>query len=179
VAPDDVDVDELVDVSTVAAARRTAALARRSTSTLEWLQHRLHPWSTFAVLPLFALANAGIDLSGGMLRDSVSSRVTLGVVAGLVVGKAIGVAGAAWLAQATGLVRLPEGTHHRQLFGVALLAGIGFTVSLFVTELAFTDAAVADEARVGVFVASLVAGVLGSLVLRRVGRRSVTPAEVT
>jgi NhaA family Na+:H+ antiporter len=166
-----VDPGELADVSNVAAARRSASLARQTTSTLEWLEYRLHPWSTFAVLPLFALANAGVRLSAGMLGDAASSRVTAGVVVGLLVGKTLGIAGAVWLASRARLVALPDGASLAHVAGVGVLAGIGFTVSLFVTELAFTDPTVADEARVGVFAASIVAGGLGAVVLRAVARR--------
>jgi NhaA family Na+:H+ antiporter len=136
------------------------------------LEDRLHPWSTFVVLPLFALANAGLRIDGGALRAAASSRVTAGVVLGLVVGKAVGVTGAVGLARATGLARLPVGTSARQVVGVAALAGIGFTVSLFVTDLAFTDAAHADQARLGILAGSIVAGVLGTAVLRGTGGRS-------
>ena len=125
---------------------------------MEWLEYRLHPWSTFVVLPAFALADAGVHLDGGMLRDAAGSRVTIGVVLGLVVGRSIGILGAAWSATRTGLAVLPDGTTHGHVVGVAVLAGMGFSVSMFVTELAFTDPGLADQARVGVFAASLVAG---------------------
>jgi NhaA family Na+:H+ antiporter len=171
VPADGVDPGELADLSTPRAAHRTVALARQATSTLEWLEYRLHPWSTFVVLPLFALANAGVHLSSGMLGDAATSRVTAGVVAGLLVGKTVGIVGAAWLATRARIAVLPEGTTLGQVAGVAVLAGIGFTVSLFVTELAFTDAALADQARVGVFVASIAAGVVGAAVLRVAARR--------
>jgi NhaA family Na+:H+ antiporter len=169
-AEQEVDVDRLADVSTVAAVAETRAIARASTSTVEWLEHRLHPWSTFLVLPAFALANAGVHLSRSMLSEAASSRVTAGVVIGLVVGKALGILGASWLATRCGLAILPEGADLGAVAGVAVLAGIGFTVSLFVTELAFTDHAVADQARVGVFAASIVAGVAGGLLVRRATR---------
>jgi NhaA family Na+:H+ antiporter len=134
------------------------------------LEDRLHPWSTFAVLPLFALANAGLRVDGGVLRSAASSRVAVGVVLGLVVGKAVGVAGAVALARASGLARLPTGATAVQVVGVAMLAGIGFTVSLFVTDLAFVDDGPAAQARLGILVGSTVAAALGTLVLRRAGR---------
>jgi NhaA family Na+:H+ antiporter len=168
--PDDVDVGELVDVSTPAAARRTVTLARRSTSTLEWLELRLHPWSTFLVLPLFALANAGIRLDRDLLRAAATSRITYGVVLGLVVGKAVGITAATWLARVTRIGRLPDGTTNGHIVGVGIVAGVGFTVALFVTELAFDDPALAAEGRVGVLVASVLAGAGGALVLRGIGR---------
>ncbi len=105
-----------------------------------------------------------------MLADAASSRVTAGVIVGLVAGKALGILGASWLATRTGLAVLPEGSTLRAVGGVAVLAGIGFTVSLFVTELAFTDATLADQARVGVFVASIVAGLVGGALVRHATR---------
>jgi Na+:H+ antiporter, NhaA family len=134
------------------------------------LEDRFHPWSTFLVLPLFALANAGVHLDGATLRDATTSRVAIGVAVGLVVGKAVGVAGAVGLARASGLARLPAGATARQVGGVAVLAGIGFTVSLFVTELAFADDGRADQARIGILAASIVAGLLGATLVRTPGR---------
>jgi NhaA family Na+:H+ antiporter len=141
------------------------------------LEDRLHPWSTFVVLPLFALAHAGLRLDGGAVRGALSSRVTAGVVLGLVVGKAVGVAGAVALARATGIARVPGDATARQVAGVALLAGIGFTVSLFVTDLAFTDAGLADDARLGILFGSAAAAGLGTAVLRGTGGSGgATPA---
>jgi NhaA family Na+:H+ antiporter len=170
VPADEVDREELADVHDVEAVHRTVALARQTTSTLEWLEYRLHPWSTYLVLPVFALANAGVHLSRGMLSDSTTSRITAGVVAGLVLGKPIGIIGAVWLGSRARLAALPDGTTLAHISGVAVLAGIGFTVSLFVTELAFPGNGLADEARVGVFFGSIVAGLVGAWVLRRAAR---------
>ncbi len=152
-ASDEVDTAELADVSTVEAVHRTVGLARQSTSTLEWLEYRLHPWSTFFVLPCSRWPTPGFTSSSEVLADSATSRVTAGVVVGLVAGKAIGVVAAAWLASKTRVALLPDGTTMAHIVGVAVLAGIGFTVSLFVTELAFTDHQLADQAAVGVFAA--------------------------
>jgi NhaA family Na+:H+ antiporter len=166
VRSDAVDGAELADVSTIEAVQRTRELARASTSTVEWLEYRLHPWSTYVILPVFALANAGVRLSGSTLADAATSRVTAGVVVGLLVGKTVGIVGVVWAAVRTRVVALPEGTTFTSLAGVAVLAGIGFTVSLFVTELAFSDHALADQARVGVFVASVLAGIIGGACVR-------------
>ena len=128
---------------------------------------RLHPWTTFLVVPLFALANAGVPLSATGVADGVTSRVGLGVAAGLVVGKLAGVAVAIGLAVRLAGARLPDGVGAAHVVGLAALAGIGFTVSLFVSGLAFTDTALVDEAKVGILVASVVAATLGSAVLLR------------
>jgi NhaA family Na+:H+ antiporter len=137
-----------------------------SGSRLESLEHTLHPWTSWLVTPVFALANAGVTLTGQSLRDAVTSPVTLGVVAGLVVGKMLGITAFAWLAYRAGVADLPTGVSWRQLAGTAALGGIGFTVSLFITALAFDDASVAAEAKVGIFVASLAAAAIAAIILR-------------
>jgi NhaA family Na+:H+ antiporter len=131
------------------------------------LEHRLHPLSAYVVVPLFALANAGVHFGGGVLSDALSSRVTWAVVLGLVLGKLIGISGATLLALKLRVGKLPEGMAVAQVIGVAALGGIGFTVSLFIADLAFTDPFLTDSAKVGIFAGSLVSGVLGALLLRR------------
>ncbi len=144
-----------------------AGLTREAVSPLARLEHLLHPWTSYVIVPLFALANAGVPISGSTLTDALASGVTLGVVAGLVVGKTVGVTAFAWAATRTGITRLPEGVRWRHLFGVAALAGIGFTVSLFITGLAFERPELQDAAKVGILAASLLAGLIGSLLLAR------------
>jgi len=163
-----IDEEALLDLSTVQAAAQTATLARESVSIVEWLEHLLHPWTSFVIVPLFALANAGIPLSSDALSDAASSRITLGVVLGLVVGKTIGVAGFSWIAVRMRIGTLPEGTTWHGLLGVAVLAGIGFTVSIFVAGLAFEEElGLQNEAKIGILAASLIAAGLGSLALLR------------
>jgi NhaA family Na+:H+ antiporter len=130
------------------------------------LEERLHPVVVFLILPLFALFNAGVSLGEGFARH-LTSPVALGVVLGLVLGKPVGVVGASWLAIRFGRATMPERVSWRQLYGVACLAGIGFTMSLFITDLAFADEGIVASAKVGILVASALAGVLGSLVLHR------------
>jgi Na+:H+ antiporter, NhaA family len=167
-----IDADELADVSTVEAARHTAVVARQSVSVVEWLEHLLHPWSSFVIVPLFALANAGVTVTSDALSAAASSPITYGVVLGLVVGKPLGIASFTWLAARFGIGELPPAATWSAVVGVGALAGIGFTVSLFVTGLAFDDPVLQYEAKVGILVASTIAGVLGSLILSGVGRRS-------
>jgi NhaA family Na+:H+ antiporter len=162
-----IDEDALTDLSSAEAARETAVMARESVSVVEWLEHLLHPWTSFVILPLFALANAGIPLSSEALSDAASSAITLGVVLGLIVGKLVGVTAFTWLAARLGLGVLPAGASWRNIVGVAALAGIGFTVSIFITGLAFEDAARQNEAKVGILVASALAAGLGSVILAR------------
>ena len=136
-------------------------------SPLSRLEHRLQIWSSFVVIPLFALANAGIDFRGVDIVDALTSSVALGVAAGLVVGKTLGISLFAFIAVRTGIGRLPAGTDWTHIVGLAAVGGIGFTVALFVASLAFSDPALNDLAKVGIFAGSLVAGIIGSLILSR------------
>jgi NhaA family Na+:H+ antiporter len=166
---DDMKVHDSVTYTT---AWEMTRRARESVSVVEWLQNRLHPWSTFLVVPAFALANAGVAVSGDVLSNAFSSRVTWGVILGLVVGKTVGITGATALAVALRIGRLPRGVTWRYVIGGSALGGIGFTVSLFVTELAFEESVLGEDARIGVLVASLVAGIIGSAIVLpgRVGK---------
>ncbi len=155
-----IDVDELSDVSTVEHAMASAHIARSSISVVEWLEHRLHGWTSFVVVPMFAIANAGIPVSVSALRDAAGARVAWGVATGLLIGKPLGILCATWLVVRVGAGSLPEGTSWRSLIPAAIVAGVGFTVSLFVSELAFPGA-VGDQAKIGVLAASIVAGLLG------------------
>jgi NhaA family Na+:H+ antiporter len=141
------------------------------------LERAIHPWTSFLIVPLFALANAGVDLGGGVLGDALGSRVTLGVVVGLVVGKTVGISTAVAVAVRLGLGRLPTGVRARQIVGVASVAGIGFTVSLFIAELSFAGTRHLDDAKIGILTASVLSGLLGALVLVRRPRRDRTVAS--
>lgn len=144
-----------------------ARLAMLATSPLERLERALTPWVTYFVVPVFALANAGVALGADSVTGLVDDRVTLGVVLGLVVGKTVGVLAGTGLGVALGVGELPAEVGWRHVVGVALVAGVGFTVSLFVASLSFDAAAPTDAAKVGILFGSLVAGVLGYLWLRR------------
>jgi NhaA family Na+:H+ antiporter len=145
---------------------RLAWLSREAVSPLARAEAALHPWTSYLVVPLFALANAGVRLSADGLRAAATSRITLGVVLGLVVGKVVGISLASLLAVRSGLGRLPAGCGWRDLIGVSAVAGIGFTVSLFITDLAFSDTGLVDEAKIGILAASVIAGALGFAILR-------------
>jgi Na+:H+ antiporter, NhaA family len=149
------------------------ALLNNTESASERLTRLLNDWVSFLVLPLFALANAGVTFSGGVWGDLLTSHIAWGVVLGLVLGKPLGIIGFAKAAQVVGLARVPDGVSWKQLTAVGLLAGIGFTVSIFISSLAFDDAAHLVEAKTAVLVASLVAGVLGYLALRQAKPRPV------
>lgn len=147
-------------------------LAKTSVSPAERLEYMLHPWTSFLVVPLFALANVGVAFRADSLDDRATLGVAAGVFLGLVVGKVVGITGASWLAVRSGVGRLPEGATWPMVAGIGLVGGIGFTVSLFITELAFDSAALRDAGKIGVLAASTVAAVLGALVLARACRQS-------
>lgn len=135
-------------------------------SPLETAEHALHPWVAFAVLPVFAFANAGVNLQG-VSPGTLAHGIPLGIALGLVLGKAIGVSGAAWLLIKLTGASLPAQASPRQFFGVCVLCGIGFTMSLFIGGLAFAglDPVYETEVKLGVLGGSLMAGVLGTILL--------------
>jgi Na+:H+ antiporter, NhaA family len=145
-------------------------------SAAERLAHTLHPWTSFVVIPLFALANAGVPLSRASLAAAVGSSATLGVAVGLVVGKLIGISGATWLAMHLGIGALPEGVSNRQVRAVAAVAGVGFTVSLLIASLAYPDPDLHDQARVGILAGSLLAAAIGALLLHGALPSSARPS---
>lgn len=138
----------------------------RETPPLDRLEHGIAPWVTFLVLPLFGFANAGVSLAGVTLSD-LTSPVPMGVALGLFFGKQIGIFGLSFLAILLGLARRPDNSSWMQVYGVSVLCGIGFTMSLFIGNLAFAgSAALIDEVKIGVLAGSIIAGVLGMLILR-------------
>jgi NhaA family Na+:H+ antiporter len=131
------------------------------------LEHALHPVQVWFILPLFALANAGVPLGGGVI-EMFANPLALGVIVGLVVGKPLGIAVMSWLVVRSGKGRLPTGVTWLQVVGAGCLAGIGFTMSLFVSDLAFTDETLITAAKIGILAASLASGVIGYVILNRV-----------
>jgi len=142
-------------------------LTDRSIAPLDRLEHELQPLVAFVIVPVFAFANAGVSMSVVTLGDAVTAPVALGVFFGLLVGKPLGIFVAVWLTVRTG-AQLPTGVTWPAVFGMGTLAGIGFTVSLLITQLSFTDAGLLTDAKLGILFASALAGVLGFLILRRV-----------
>ena len=167
-------VDALPSDANVAEVRYASFLAQESVPLTERLENMLHPFTAFMIIPIFALANAGIELSGDTISDAATSNVTLGIMLGLVVGKPLGITLFTWVATRFGLT-LPEGVHWAQFIGMGFAAGIGFTVSIFVAGLAFESERITDLAKIGILVASLVAAV-AALLLLRYGKQS-DPAE--
>ena len=162
--PDDPDQD-------AALWRRLAWLSREAVSPLTRVEHDLHGWSSFVVLPIFALANAGIVLDADSLEAATETRVALAVALGLVLGKTIGLTAGVAIAVRLGLSALPAGVRWAHVVGVGAVAGIGFTVSLFIAGLAYTDPELLGASKIGVLGGSVVAALVGAAALLVIARQ--------
>ena len=145
--------------------------AHHAETPLQRLEHSLHPWVAFVIIPLFALGNAGMTFTAAGVIRALTSPLTLGVALGLLLGKPIGITLFSYLAVKTGLASLPRGVTWSYVAGAGILGGIGFTMSLFVMGLSFTDAVLMDEAKFGILAGSLLSAVLGLLFLKMVSER--------
>ena len=154
----------------VAIAMCIPMIDRKGNAKLEHWEHGLHSWVAFLVVPIFALANAGVSFEG-MEPAALLAPLPLGIALGLLIGKQVGILGLAWLAVKSGIARLPEGVGWLQVWGLSLIAGIGFTMSLFIGNLAFVDPAQINAVKLGVLSGSIIAALLGVLILLR-GRRA-------
>jgi NhaA family Na+:H+ antiporter len=157
----------LTNLPQQAALQGLESATEAAQAPLQRIEHDLHTPVAFIIIPLFALANAGVTLSGGV-GDAFAHPVTLGIILGLVIGKPLGITLFTWLAVRAGWAELPRGITWRAIHAVSWLGGIGFTMSLFVASLAFPDGGLVDESKVGIFAASVVAGLGGWLLLRGV-----------
>nr|MDQ3624507.1 Na+/H+ antiporter NhaA [Verrucomicrobiota bacterium] len=145
-------------------------------SPLHILEHALHPWVAFLIVPIFGFANAGVSFNG-FTPSTLLQPVTLGVVLGLFLGKQLGVFGLTFGAVRLGFATLPDGASFRQLYGISLLCGIGFTMSLFIGLLAFPDSVpLQDAVKIGVIAGSALSGVVGAAVLA-LGRANSSPSD--
>ena len=155
--------------------KTTPAAPDAADSTLHRLEHALHPWVAFAIVPVFGFANAGVALGGGV---SAFAPLPLAIALGLFVGKQVGVFGSVWLAVRLKIATRPAGASWQQIYGVALLCGIGFTMSLFIGGLAFPAQPEADAVKIGVLMGSLLSAVAGVLVLRFAKPRPANPPQI-
>lgn len=155
--------------ATIAGVLLATAIPLRSTkkdySPLEFLEHRLHKFSGYIIMPLFALANTAIIFSPSN-SEIFSSSLSIGVILGLLLGKPVGIAGFSYLAVGLGIAQMPSKVNARKMIGIGLLGGIGFTMSIFISVLAFDDPSVQDMAKVSVLIASVLSGFAGYLVLK-------------
>lgn len=143
-----------------------------SVSVIEWLENRLHPWSSFVIVPLFAFANTGVEISTDSINGAIDSPIAWGIFFGLVLGKPIGVLVATYTARKIRLGDYPEGTRNIDIAATGSAAGIGFTVAIFIANLAFDDAQIQDLAVFAVIMASVVSGVISFLLFKILGHRS-------
>jgi Na+:H+ antiporter, NhaA family len=173
IPPNDVT---LLEPAQYEALHRINLLTLEAATPLQRLEHNLHPWVAYLVMPLFAFANSGIELSSSVFNATFFEGVSMGIVSGLVAGKLIGVFGSTWLMHKLKLAELPVDFTWSHVMGMGLLAGIGFTMSLFVTNLAYDNPDLIREAKVGIFTASTISGTLGYFVLKRVLRNSAGAA---
>ncbi len=157
----------LLETEQYEAVQEIGNLSRQAAPPLQRLEHVLVPWVAFLVMPLFAFANSGVTIDPSVLTDHFFGGVSMGIIAGLLAGKFFGILGATWFAEKIGVASLPQGLHWRHIAGVALLAGVGFTMSLFITNLAFTDDDLVMKAKIGIFAASLLAGTAGYFILKK------------
>ncbi len=166
----------LTDQRQQSAVLELEELCEQVQAPLQKLEHELSGWVALLIMPIFALANAGVSFGAASLGGE-NLGVTLGIVLGLTLGKPIGLLGATWLALRSGISELPQGVTWGALIGVGILAGVGFTVSLFVATLAFADESVLATAKLAILIASLLAGSAGMFVLSRQPRVAAEPGS--
>jgi NhaA family Na+:H+ antiporter len=140
-------------------------------SVIEWLEERIHPWSSFIIVPLFAFANTGVVITSDSINDAINSPIAWGIFAGLVIGKPIGVLASVFIAQKINLGKYPQGAKSVDILATGSAAGIGFTVALFIANLAFSDPATQDLAIFAVIIASLVSALLSVLLFKLVSKK--------
>jgi NhaA family Na+:H+ antiporter len=163
-----VDTEELVNLSSAEHVANTKKIAKNSVSVVEWLLHQIHPWTAFLIVPLFAFANSGIVISSQSLQEALNSPLAWAIFAGLVAGKPLGILAFSFVAIKTNVGALSGTVKWREIFATGSSAGIGFTVSIFIAKLAFTDQNLQNQAILSVLVASVFSGVL-SLLLFKLG----------
>ena len=162
--------DVLTSSEQRSALRALEEASEAASSPLQRLEHTLHPWVAYAIMPVFALANAGVQIGENQGAGMLNS-VSLGVIAGLVLGKQLGITLFAWLFSRLGVAAKPRGLRWRHIYGAAWLGGIGFTMSLFITSLAFQDEDLVIAAKIGILTASALSAVGGALILLRINSR--------
>jgi len=163
-----IDAEELVNLSSVEHVVKTKKIAKNSVSVVEWLEHQIHPWTAFLIVPLFAFANSGIIITSQSVQQALSSPIAWAIFAGLVAGKPLGIFAFSFAAIKTNVGKLSGKVKWREIFATGSSAGIGFTVSIFIAKLAFEEPNLQNLAILSVLVASVVSGVL-SLLLFKVG----------
>ncbi len=150
--------------------RQLESMMRQIEPPLQRLEYVLHPWVIFGIMPIFALANAGVSLNSTLLANAATSSQSLGIILGLFIGKQVGIFSGTWLAVKLGIASLPDSVNMKHVYGGAVLCGIGFTMSLFIAELSFPgQPALLEEAKVSILAGSLISGLMGAAILYFVG----------
>lgn len=167
-----IDIDELKNVSTVENAIKSKKIAKNSVSVVEWLEHVIHPWSAFLVVPLFAFANSGIKIDSKTFELMLQSSVALGIILGLVVGKPVGILLLTYFTKFSKIGQIPKDVKWHQLLGVGNAAGIGFTVAIFIAKLAFKEQEIQDLAILSVLVASVISALIAVVAFKLSDKKS-------
>lgn len=157
--------DVLTNQERVTVIQTIESNCERMLTPLQRFEHQLHPWVAFFIMPVFALANAGVTIGSGFM-DALTNPISIGIILGLFIGKQIGIFGFSFIAIKLGIAAKPEGVNFTKMYGAGILAGIGFTMSLFIANLAFPTEDLLNIAKVGVLSASLVAGIVGYIVVK-------------
>lgn len=161
----------LLDEGNETAVRTLRSMIHCIMTPLQRIEEALHPWVVFLILPIFALANAGVSLAQTSFQNTVTNSESMGIIVGLFLGKQVGITAASWLAVKTGLAAMPTNMKFGQIYGGAILCGIGFTMSLFIAGLSFTEVELLDEAKISILLGSVISGVVGGFVLYLLTRK--------
>lgn len=157
--------------------RKIENLCRDAQNPLQRIEYSLHPWVVFLIVPLFALTNAGVILDWGSIYETFTTSLSLGITVGLVIGKQLGIALAVWLTVKSGLAVMPSGASFGQVYGAAVLCGVGFTMSIFVADLAFGESPDLESAKISILVGSLISFLVGFLILHLTSRKRSEAGE--
>jgi len=155
----------LLDEGNEAAVRTLGSMVQCVRTPLHKIEEALHPWTVFLILPVFALANAGVNLTQAGLHDLMTNSESIGIILGLFLGKQFGITAASWLAVKAGLAAMPSNMKFRHVYGGAILCGIGFTMSLFIAGLSFTEVELLERAKISILLGSVISGVVGGCAL--------------
>jgi NhaA family Na+:H+ antiporter len=155
-----IDQEELTNLETIDHVKESQKIVKGSISTVEWLEHSIHPWSSYLIVPLFAFTNSGIEISKSSIQGAINAPLFWAVVVGLVLGKPLGIFISALAVKKFDIGDLPTGANLKEIFATGIAAGIGFTVAIFISKLAFEDVLRQEQAILGVLCASLISGIL-------------------
>ncbi len=170
-----VDQEALTNLETIDRVKESQKIVKGSISTVEWLEHSIHPWSSYLIVPLFAFTNSGIEISRSSIQEAVNASLFWAIFAGLVLGKPLGIFISAFTIKKFNVGELPTGANLKDILATGMAAGIGFTVAIFISKLAFQDVSQQEQAIFGVLCASIISGIL-SLTLFKVNFWDTKPS---